>query len=81
MVKYELNSRVKKQKRKASEIQDKENLHKLKVGPAPGNRNLDRLPIGDFLYQKRKKTVVVARPQPVPTISETSRHIYEHSKE
>ena len=76
MVKYEQESRAKKQKIKANEVSNKENLHKPKTGPAPANRNIERLPIGDFLYQKRKKSVIVAKPQPIPSISETSRQIY-----
>ena len=42
-------------------------MHKPKTGIAPINRNIDKLPIGDYLYKnRRKKTVVIAKPKPVP---------------
>ena len=82
MSKYQSDHEQKRQQRKASEKQEKENMYKPKTGSAPFNRNVEKLPIGDFLYQnRRKKTVVVAKPQPIPKINQTSRHLYEKKKE
>lgn len=33
-------------------------MHKPKVGLPPPNRNKEGLPIGDFLYNKKRKTKI-----------------------
>lgn len=55
---------------------EKENLYKPKVGPPPANRNIDNLPIGDFLYNKKKKPQVIKHPKQQPHINQASKAIY-----
>lgn len=61
---------------KKSELMEKENLYKPKVGAPPANRNIDNLPIGDFLYNKKKKVQVVKPPKQQPHINQASKAIY-----
>lgn len=44
-------------------------MHKPKTGPAPPNRNAEGLPIGEFLYNKKKKPLIVKKIQSKPSIN------------
>jgi hypothetical protein len=66
---------------KKSKAEEKENLYKPKTGAPPLNRNLEKLPIGDYLYRKHKKQPIVIRPLQTPVINESSRVIYDKRKE
>ena len=80
LLKYEKSKLEKDFRLKKDELMEKENLHKPKVGPPPANRNVDNLPIGDFLYNKKKKAQVVKPHKQQPLINQASKTIYEKRK-
>jgi hypothetical protein len=66
---YQQERERKLQQLQAQQTKQAEGLYRPKTGQAPRNRNLENLPIGDFLYSRRRKTVLLAKPQPIPLIS------------
>jgi hypothetical protein len=55
-------------------------LYKPKTGAPPHNRNIENLPIGDFLYGKKKKTPIIKKEDQQPLINQTSKVIYDKRK-
>jgi len=55
-------------------------LYRPKTGAAPLNRNLDKLPIGDYLYKKQKKVPVLTKPYPIPKVNKNSKQLYQVNK-
>lgn len=76
LIRYEKSKLEKNFRLKKTELMEKENFFKPKVGPPPANRNADNLPIGDFLYSKKKKAQVVKPPKQQPHINQASKTIY-----
>jgi len=61
---------------------EKENMHTPKIGLPPPNRNIEALPIGDYLYNRRK--TITSQEAPLPKarlVNETSDRIYDYRKE
>lgn len=76
LLKYEKSKLEKNFRLRKSELMEKENLYRPKVGLPPANRNVENLPIGDFLYNKKKKTPAIKPPKQQPHINQASKAIY-----
>jgi hypothetical protein len=61
---------------------EKENLYTPKIGLPPPNRNVEALPIGDYLYNRRKIAINhEVLPLQTSNVNATSNLIYDYRKE